>query len=552
MAIAPKLELRASQSLVLTPQLQQAIKLLQMNAIDIETWVEQQIEENPFLEKEEEENEKNQSEKENSADNSLSDNSLADNSLADNSLADNSLADNSLADNSLADNSETQEGEDSARQQGEEQEGGEQEGGEKDSLDMLRESQADQESLDVSYENVFDQGEQAIHGKAQQGEMLTNDIEDETERSLTHHLQKQLGLDMQDEIERAIGAFFIDQLDENGFLPTSMAEAAKQLGCSKNEAEAVLEKLQQFEPPGLFARNLAESLKLQLQDQEMLTPELDALLADLDLLASGESETLRKRCSLDKKGFEKALAVIRNLNPRPASAFDHRPVQTVVPDLIMREVKNQNDPDSDIWHVELNNETLPRVLVNREYHAEISDDVSLRGDAQAQEFLKERWQSANWITKALDQRAQTILKVAAEIVKRQRGFFRYGIAKLAPLVLRDIADSISMHESTVSRVVNGKYMQTPRGMFELRYFFTKAIHNSIMHTSLSAKSVRFRIRQLINEEIASETLSDDKIVTLLKDEGVEIARRTVTKYREAMRIGSSVDRRRQQAIRTNR
>ena len=539
MAIAPKLELRASQSLVLTPQLQQAIKLLQMNAIDIETWVEQQIEENPFLEQDEED-EKNQSVKENSQENS---------------------------EENLQENSQTQEGEESSRQEGEEkeqieqerveqerleQEREEKEREEKDSLDMLRETQADQESLDVSYENVFDQGEQATRGKAQQGEMLTNDIEDETERSLTHHLQKQLGLDMQDEVERAIGAFFIDQLDENGFLPMPMAEAAKQLGCSKDEAEAVLKKLQQFEPPGLFARNLAETLKLQLQDQEMLTPALDALLADLDLLASGESETLRKRCALDKKSFEKALTVIRNLNPRPASAFDHRPVQTVVPDLIMREVKNQNDPESDIWHVELNNETLPRVLVNREYHAEISNDVSLRGDAQAQEFLKERWQSANWLTKALDQRAQTILKVAAEIVKRQRGFFRYGIAKLAPLVLRDIADTIGMHESTVSRVVNGKYMQTPRGMFELRYFFTKAIHNSIMHTSLSAKSVRYRIRQLINEEIAGGTLSDDKIVTLLKDEGVEIARRTVTKYREAMRIGSSVDRRRQQALRANR
>ena len=504
MAIAPKLELKAAQSLVLTPQLQQAIKLLQMNATDIETWVEQQIEENPFLEKDEEE-EKTQNNKENPSQ-----------------------------------SSDSQE-EETQRQEGEE----------KDSLDMLRETQADQESLDVSYENVFDQGEQATRGKAQQGETLTNDIEDETERSLAHHLQQQLGLDIQDEMERAIGAFFIDSLDENGFLPISMKEAAKQLGCSKEKAEVVLEKLQQFEPPGLFARNLAESLKLQLQDREMLTPELDTLLAGLDLLATGESEVLRKRCSLDRKNFEKALAIIRNLNPRPASAFDHRPVQTVVPDLIMREIKIEDEEQSDIWQVELNNETLPRVLVNREYHAQISTEITLRGDAQAQEFLKERWQSANWITRALDQRAQTILKVAAEIVKRQRGFFRYGIARLAPLVLRDIADTISMHESTVSRVVNGKYMQTPRGMFELRYFFTKAIHNSIMHTSLSAKAVRYRIKQLINEEISTQTLSDDKIVAKLKEEGVEIARRTVTKYREAMRIGSSVDRRRQQALRTN-
>ncbi len=506
MAIGPKLELKASQSLVLTPQLQQAIKLLQMNATDIETWIEQQIEENPFLEKDEDAD-KTQNNKENNLH-----------------------------------NSEPQEGEESNRQEEEE----------RDSLDRLREAQADQESLDVSYENVFDQGEQVAHGKAQHAEMLTNDIEDEAERSLSYHLQQQLGLDMQDEMERAIGAFFIDSLDENGFLPISMAEAAKQLGCSKEKAEIVLEKLQQFEPPGLFARNLSESLRLQLQDREMLTPELDTLLSGLDLLASGESETLRRRCSLDRKDFEKALAIIRNLNPRPASTFDHRPVQTVVPDLIMREVKNEEAEESDIWKVELNNETLPRVLVNREYHAEISADISLRGDAQAQEFLKERWQSASWITKALDQRAHTILKVAAEIVKRQRAFFRYGIARLAPLVLRDIADTISMHESTVSRVVNGKYMQTPRGMFELRYFFTKAIHNSIMHTSLSAKAVRYRIRQLIDEETSTETLSDDKIVAKLREEGVEIARRTVTKYREAMRIGSSVERRRQQALRTNR
>lgn len=506
MTIGPKLELKVAQSLVLTPQLQQAIKLLQMNANDIETWIEEQIEENPFLEKDE------------NGEQFLTDR------------------------DGRHINTEIQENEDNQGKEGEE----------KDSLDMLREEHADQESLDISYENVFDQSTQPLWNKSHQSGTLTNDIEDEAERSLSKHLQIQLGLEVQDEIERAIGAFLIDSLDENGFLPLSIAEVAKQLGSSRKKVNAVLLKLKQFDPPGLFANCLSECLRLQLLDRQLLTPELDILLSDINLLAGGESETLRKRCQLNEKNFEEAIKIIRTLNPRPTSSFDHRPIQTIVPDLLMRENRDEVEENCDIWRVELNNDTLPHVLVNRDYHAEIATNVSLRGDSQAQEFLKERWQTANWLTKALDQRAQTILKVAAEIVKRQRGFFRYGIAKLTPLVLRDIAGTIGMHESTVSRVVNGKYIQTPRGMFELRYFFTKAIPNSIMRTSLSAKAVRHRIRQIIKEETPDATLSDDKIVEKLMEEGIEIARRTVTKYREAMRIGSSVDRRRQQALQTKR
>ena len=520
MAIAPKLELRASQSLVLTPQLQQAIKLLQMNARDIETWLEEQIESNPFLEMEEQ---------------------VAESSGASSEREGEARVEEGQPSQSGAENSSEAGAESNVA------------GEERDAVDVLESTQADQESLDVSYENVFDGdapfAEIGRGAAASAYDLLPSDMEDETTRSLSHHLHRQLGLDITDAEEHAIGAFLIDSLDENGFLPLTMTEAAQQLGCKVEKAERVLAKLQQFDPPGLFAYDLKGCLRLQLQDSGALSETLDALLKNLDLLASGAKETLRKRCALGVEDFEEALATIRSLNPRPAAAFDHRPVQTVVPDLLMREVKkDEEDEHSDLWLVELNNETLPRVLLSRDYHAEISSDVRLRGDAQAQDFLKEHWQSANWIVKALDQRAQTILKVAAEIVKRQRGFFRYGIAKLAPLVLRDIADAISMHESTVSRVVNGKYMQTPRGMFELRYFFTKAIPNSIMRTSLSAKAVRHRIRQLIDEEEPGATLSDDKIVEKLKEEGVEIARRTVTKYRESMRIGSSVERRRRHAL----
>ena len=510
MAIAPKLELRASQSLVLTPQLQQAIKLLQMNARDIEAWLEEQIESNPFLEKEE--------------------------AVADSADS----ADSAM--NAAEPAAETREAKEENTA----------EGAEHDALDALESTQPDQESLDVSYENVFD-GESPFADVGRTAspsahDFLPSDLEDETTQSLSHHLHRQLGLDITDAEEHAIGAYFIDSLDENGFLRLKTAEAASQLGCNVQQVEKVLAKLRQFDPAGLFAYDLKDCLRLQLQDRGTLTETLEALLAELDLLASGAKEALRKRCAMNVEDFEEALATIRSLNPRPAAAFDHRPIQTIVPDLLMREVKGEEEEESDIWRVELNNETLPRVLLSRDYHAEVASDVSLRGDAQAQDFLKEHWQSANWIVKALDQRAQTILKVAAEIVKRQRGFFRYGIAKLAPLVLRDIAEAISMHESTVSRVVNGKYMQTPRGMFELRYFFTKAIPNSIMRTSLSAKAVRHRIRQLIDEEQPKATLSDDKIVDKLKEEGVEIARRTVTKYRESMRIGSSVERRRRNAL----
>lgn len=233
------------------------------------------------------------------------------------------------------------------------------------------------------------------------------------------------------------------------------------------------------------------------------------------------------------------VAEIKALNPRPAVAFDHEPVQTVVPDILMRAAPSGG------WIVELNTDTLPKVLVNQRYYSRIQTDARSKTD---KEYISERFQSASWLVKSLHQRANTILKVATEIVRQQDAFFLHGLQFLRPLILRDIADAIGMHESTVSRVTTNKFIATPRGVFELKYFFTSSIQGADGQAAHSAEAVRFRIKSLIDAEKPNDILSDDKLVEILRAEGIDIARRTVAKYREAMKISSSVQRRREKAL----
>jgi len=244
-------------------------------------------------------------------------------------------------------------------------------------------------------------------------------------------------------------------------------------------------------------------------------------------------------CHVDADDLTDMIAEIKSLDPRPGLAFDPPQAQPIVPDILMRA-----QPDGG-WLIELNAETLPRVLVNNRYYTKISRATRNKGE---RDYLTDRLQAANWLVKSLHQRATTILKVASEIVEQQDGFFRHGVQSLRPLILRDIADAIGMHESTVSRVTTNKYIATPRGLFELKYFFTSAIAASRGGEAHSAEAVRFRIRHLIDREAAESTLSDERIVELLQVEGVDIARRTVAKYREAMRIPSSVQRRREKLM----
>jgi RNA polymerase sigma-54 factor len=410
--------------------------------------------------------------------------------------------------------------------------------------------------LDTDFENVWTNGSAAENGLGD-GETLGqwsnggghtgfDDGEPNLEQtlpgdlSLRDHLHGQLNVDLSDPADRLIGAALIDLLDDAGYLTADLGEVAAQFGCDPARVERVLAVLQRFDPTGIFARSLKECLALQLRELDRLDPAMQALLDHLDLLAARNLPALIKVCGVDAEDISDMLGEIKKLNPKPALAFDHAPAQPVTPDILMRAQAGGG------WFVELNPDTLPRVLVNQRYFTRISG--GLRHKAE-RDYLTERMNSANWLVKSLHQRATTILKVATEIVRQQDAFFLHGVQFLRPLILRDIAEAIGMHESTVSRVTSNKFMVTPRGLFELKYFFTSSISGADGQADHSAEAVRFRIKALIDQETAGTVLSDDRIVDVLRDDGIDIARRTVAKYREAMRIPSSVQRRREKSLR---
>jgi RNA polymerase sigma-54 factor len=293
--------------------------------------------------------------------------------------------------------------------------------------------------------------------------------------------------------------------------------------------------MMRFDPVGLFALDLRECLAAQLAERNRLDPAMQTLLDNLELLAKRENKRLMALCGVDAEDLTDMIAEIRALDPKPGATWDTTPPQLVVPDLLMRQL-----PDGS-WIIELNPETMPRVLVNERFYAKIAPQA--KKDDKV--FLTERMASANWLVKSLLQRAQTILKVSAEIIRQQDAFLQFGVGYLRPLILRDIAAAVELHESTVSRVTSNKYIATPRGTFELKYFFTTAINGTNGGDAHSAEAVRFRIRGMIDQEPPQETLSDDAIVAVLRHEGIELARRTVAKYRESLRIPNSVQRRRE-------
>ena len=346
-------------------------------------------------------------------------------------------------------------------------------------------------------------------------------------------------MDLADPGDRLIAGRLVDLLDDTGYLTADLAALADELGCPGERIDSVLRRVQRFDPPGLFARGLAECLGLQLTDRNRLDPAMQALLDNLDLLAAGDLERLLPLCGIDMPDLIDMIAEIRALDPKPGLAFGAETAQTVVPDVLMR------PSPSGGWAVELNAETLPRVLVNHRFYTDVSAAATAKAD---KDFITDCYASASWLVKSLHQRATTILKVAAEIVRQQEMFFHKGVQHLKPLILRDIAEAIGMHESTVSRVTSNKFIATPRGILELKYFFTAAIQGANGAAAHSAESVRYRIKALIDEEAASDVLSDDRIVEILRADGIDIARRTVAKYREALRIPSSVQRRRLKSV----
>jgi RNA polymerase sigma-54 factor len=405
--------------------------------------------------------------------------------------------------------------------------------------------------LDSGQENLYD-GDTPQPAPAQQGTPLSDwstvkssngfdgdeDLLESTVAgggTLKDHLEDQLTIAALPPDKRLIGLALIDSIDEAGYLRADLAELSERLAIEVHVVEEVLSVVQGFDPVGVGARDLAECLAIQLKAQNRYDPAIAALLGRLDLVARRDTAALRELCGVDSADVQDMIAEIRGLTPKPGLAFSTEPVQAVVPDVFVR-----IGPDGG-WHVELNADTLPKLLVNSRYYSQVSKGAR---DKDSKTYLTDCLNSANWLVKSLDQRARTILKVATEIVRQQDSFLTYGVRHLRPLNLRTIADAISMHESTVSRVTSNKYISTPRGMFELKYFFTASIQAVNGAEAHSAEAVRDRIKELIQNEDAVEILSDDRIVALLSADGVNIARRTVAKYREAMRIPSSVERRR--------
>ena len=355
------------------------------------------------------------------------------------------------------------------------------------------------------------------------------------ETTLAGHLAEQVSLTFTDPVERMVAQYLVDLVDEAGYLVGELGDVAERLGAALPKVEAVLARLQTLDPPGICARNLTECLAIQLREQNRLDPAIGALLAHLDLLAKRDFAGLRRICGVDEEDLADMIGEIKRLNPKPGLAFSSTLVQPIVPDVFVRQGADGG------WLVELNHDTLPKVLVNQSYYATVSKTATKDNEKS---YLAECLQTATWLVRALDQRAKTILKVASEIVRQQDAFFAYGVQHLRPLNLKTIADAIEMHESTVSRVTANKYLATRRGTFEMKFFFTSAIASAIGGEAHSAEAVRHRIRQLIDAEKAGQILSDDTIVDELRKAGIDIARRTVAKYREAMRIPSSVQRRR--------
>jgi len=500
LVFSQRLELRQSQALVMTPQLQQAIKMLQLSNLELAEFVENEIEQNPLLEPAPRENEDAPSTTETNAAATGDGPALE--------------LPHALAPDVAEDAVEHWRAASGSDGDGTLDIGG----------DAGAELSANRPSRNGSFE---DQGASGIEQAASRPP------------TLREHLIEQIGADLRDPGDRVIALHLLEQLDEMGYLRDGLEGAADRLGCPPARVERVLARLQEFDPPGVFARDLAECLALQLRDRNRLDPAMQRLLDNLPLLAARNVPALTRLCGVDAEDLAEMVAEIKALDPRPGHAFDPPLAQPVVPDILMR-------PQSDGgWMIELNSETLPRVLVNNRYYARVSKAALNKAD---REYLSERLQAANWLIKSLHQRATTILKVAAEIVRQQDGFFRHGVQALRPLILRDIADAIGMHESTVSRVTTNKYLATPRGLFELKYFFTSAIPAARGGDAHSAEAVRFRIRGLIEGEHSEATLSDERIVELLQEHGIDIARRTVAKYREAMRIPSSVQRRREKIL----
>jgi RNA polymerase sigma-54 factor len=394
-----------------------------------------------------------------------------------------------------------------------------------------------------SLENAYQQdGESLGHiaggGGSFDGEGFDLDDRAGPGETLRDHILQQVAIDIPSQTDRLIGAALADLVEDSGYLLADITEVAVNLGCDIEDVERVLHTMQRFDPAGVMARSLKECLEAQLREKNRLDPAIQALLDNLNLIPERNLKKLAEICGVAVAEIPEMIAEIKTLNPKPGLAFEHSPDGHIIPDVHMR------PNGAGGWAIDLNPDALPKLLVNRQYHTQVAGN----GKSADKDYLTERLAAANWLVKALDQRAQTILKVSAEIVRRQSAFFVHGVTRLRPLVLREVAEAIGMHESTISRVTSNKYILTPRGVFELKYFFSSSISGTFGDSTYSGEAIRARIKSLVDKESPSDILSDDTLVEKLHEAGIDIARRTVAKYREQLGIASSVQRRRQKAI----
>lgn len=496
--IGQRLEIRQGQGLVITPQLQQAIKLLQLSNIELEAFIEAEMERNPLLQREEAE-------------------------------AGPEAPAEAPADSAELsfDEGRAVEGERSLDARDDEVYG-----------DAAPGERVNDRAGEEPVQPGLTDWSRAGSGGSFDGE--GGERPDAHEPTLWEHLQGQLTAAGLSPGDNAIALTLIDAVDEGGYLRADLDEIAERLGCGLERVEAVLAVCHGFEPTGVMARSVPECLRLQLAERNRFDPAMAALLDNLDLLAKRDLGALRKACGVDGEDLAEMIGELKALTPRPGAGFGGEPAQTVIPDVHVRP-----DPAGG-WRVELNSDTLPRLLVDKRYHGVVA--AGARSETE-KAFVADCAAQASWLVKSLDQRARTILKVASEIVRQQDAFLAFGVEFLRPLNLKTVADAIGMHESTVSRVTSNKYVATPRGVFELKFFFTAAIQSSDGGATHSAEAVRHRIKTMIDGEVRDgDVLSDDRIVELLKEAGIDIARRTVAKYREALRIPSSVERKRMQRV----
>ncbi len=501
MALGPRLDLRQSQSLVMTPQLQQAIKLLALSNLEIETFIAEELEKNPLLE----------------------------------------------AERGTAEEAPATPEADFAPDAGDE-------GGGAADPDALPEADAaggdGALDIDLTGEDLHQDSAVDRMGGLDGGLGLDSisisgsgdgpdfDAFAGDQVSLHDHLRHQAG-EIFSGADLLVAEQLIERIDETGYFLASLAETAQRLGVPLADAERILAVIQTFDPAGVGARNLSECLALQAKDANRYDPAMARLIANLDYLAKGNVAALKRICQVDDEDMQDMIRELRAYDPKPGCRFMASDrVDAIVPDIFVTRRGGG-------WAVELNSATLPRLLVNRTYYQELSSGPQ---DKASRAWLSDCLTSANWLMKALDQRARTIVKVATEIVLQQEGFFRHGVSQLKPLTLRAVAETIGMHESTVSRVTSNKYLSCDRGLYELKYFFTSGVGTSDGEGGASSEAVKSRIKALITAEDPDAILSDDQLVEMLKGEGFDIARRTVAKYREAIGLGSSVQRRRQKAI----